>query len=364
MLLTKEVEVVLSGTNIKYYEDLGYEIPRVLGHNDKLVVKKGTTITIHIEDLQPTSSMKVYVMCDICKERVSYIRYHDYNRQKHGDVYCCNACSRIYQQRTCMERYGVKSPAQSSSVRAKMRSTCLARYGVENPSQSFEIREKIKQTVFERYNVENTFQSPEIQEKMRQTWVAKYGVDRPTKSLDIQEKQKATCLLHYGVEYPSQAPSVQEKIRKSFQENGTISTSSQQIAIYELLKKYYGDDHVEINYACGRCSMDIVVFFENVFVNVEYDGWYWHQNAQKDRARDEFLKTQGYKILRIKSSTMIPELTDLVDKIEFLRSGEYTYGEIVLPDWKTQQNDYKDNQINIDDESLDINNFNGGNVNG
>jgi len=338
MLLTKEVEVKLSGSNIKYYEDLGYEIPRVLGYGNKLVVKNGAAITVSIDDLQLTSGVKVYVLCDICKEHVSYIRYHDYNRQKHDDIYCCNACSRIYQQKTCMEKYGVKSTLQMPKTRERLKQVCLERYGVEYPSQAQEIKDKQRQTFLEHYNVENPFQSPEIKEKMYQTWIEKYGVDRPTKSPEIQEKQKATCLAHYGVEYPSQAPSVQEKIRLSLQQNGTVRTSSQQIAIYEMLKAYYGDDNVKINQACGRCSMDVVVFFENTPINVEYDGWYWHQNAQRDRARDEFIKTQGYKILRIKSRTMIPELARLVYTIEDLKDGEHTYNEIVLSDWLTTQN--------------------------
>jgi hypothetical protein len=355
MLLTKEVEVKLKGKNIKYYENLGYEIPRVLGYNNKLVVKNGTTIIVSINDLQPTSEVKVYVMCDLCQEHISYIRYHDYNRRKHGDIYCCNACSKIYQQKTCMERYGVKSPLQIPKTREMLTRVCLERYGVENPSQALEIQEKQKRTFLERYNVGNPFQSPEVKEKMRQTWIARYGVDRPTKSPKILEKQRNTCLAHYGVEYPSQAPFVQEKIRKSMQENGTVPTSSQQVAIYELLKKYYGEDRVEINCACGKCSIDISIFFENISIDVEYDGWYWHQNARRDRARDEFIKTQGYKILRIKSRTMIPDFTDLVNKIETLRDGEHTYNEIVLPDWKTVQNDCNNNQTNTDDESLGIN---------
>lgn len=355
MLLTKEVEVKLAGKNIKYYENLGYEIPRVLGYDNKPAVKQGTTITVSVDDLPLTSATKVHVMCDICKNHISYIRYHDYNRRKHGDTYCCNLCSRIYQQQTCMERYGVASPLQTPQVRERLKQVCLERYGVENPSQAAEVQEKKKQVFLERYNVENPFQSSEIKEKMYQTWIEKYGVDRPTKSLEVQEKQKATCLLHYGVEYPAQAPSVQEKIRKSMQENGTVPTSSQQIAIYELLKEYYGEDNVKINYPYSRCSMDIVIFFENISVDVEYDGWYWHQNARQDRARDEFIKTQGYKILRIKSRTMIPELTYLVNTIKALRDGEHTYDEIVLPDWETTQNDCDNNQINTADESLSIN---------
>ena len=39
-LITKEVEVLLHGNTIKYYENLGYEIPREKDKTNKMVVKK------------------------------------------------------------------------------------------------------------------------------------------------------------------------------------------------------------------------------------------------------------------------------------------------------------------------------------
>ena len=51
-LLSTEVEVRLTGSNIKYYEDLGYEIPRYFNkNNNKYMVKRGTTILVKIKDL-------------------------------------------------------------------------------------------------------------------------------------------------------------------------------------------------------------------------------------------------------------------------------------------------------------------------
>ena len=49
-LLTTEVEVLLNGYNIKYYEDLGYDIPRYYNKSScKYHVKKGTTIIVKIK---------------------------------------------------------------------------------------------------------------------------------------------------------------------------------------------------------------------------------------------------------------------------------------------------------------------------
>ena len=51
---------------------------------------------------------------------------------------------------------------------------------------------------------------------------------------------------------------------------------------------------------CDKCSLDCVVCVEGFYIDVEYDGAYWHQDKQKDRRRDNFVKTQGYKIFRIR----------------------------------------------------------------
>ena len=92
MLLTKEVEVRLGASNIKYYENLGYEIPKVIGANKKLVVAKGTTITVKVEDLQPYSRAFVDVLCDACKTNVSHIRYSDYTNYTKDGVHFCVLC--------------------------------------------------------------------------------------------------------------------------------------------------------------------------------------------------------------------------------------------------------------------------------
>lgn len=459
MLLTKEVEVKLGSRNIKYYEDLGYEIPRTVGSNGNLVVLRGTTITVRVEDLQPYCKVVVDVLCDNCKEHISHIQYGTYIECSKEGVYFCNRCSDIKRKQTCMERYGVTNVFQSPEVKAKSkntsmnrygveyathtaaakekrRQTCLDRYGVEHPSQLPEIAEKvrktnlerygveyasqsaefkeqsrqtclekygteyffqsdefkekaaqtciekygedmysktdscknkIKQTILDRYGVEYITQLPEIKNKIKEGNLQKYGVDCPMKLPEIQEKARQTNMLRYGFEYSSQSPEVKAKAiqtslskygtewpimsdevraraMKSFYLHGTQVVSSQQYYIYDVLMNHYGEDCVKLNYPCGRCSLDIVVLFDDININIEYDGAFWHTDLNKDRRRDEFVKTQGYRILRIKSNHLTPNFTDLVDKIESLRNGEHTYDEMILPDWKTIQNDYKDNQ--------------------
>ena len=66
-------------------------------------------------------------------------------------------------------------------------------------------------------------------------------------------------------------------------------------------------------------------------IDFEYDGSFWHDNKQKiqDRRRDEFLKKQGYKILRIESDRGIPTWETLLDKINYLKNGHsFAYAKI------------------------------------
>ena len=63
-LISTEVEVNAIG-NVKYYEDLGYYIPRVY-ENYKWVIKRGTKIKVKVSDLSSGSNVVVKVKCDCC----------------------------------------------------------------------------------------------------------------------------------------------------------------------------------------------------------------------------------------------------------------------------------------------------------
>lgn len=70
-------------------------------------------------------------------------------------------------------------------------------------------------------------------------------------------------------------------------------------------------------------------------IDVEYDGRYWHQDSAHDRKRDEFVKSNGYKVLRIKSNKLIPNENDLIKTIEKLSLSNHSYNEIILDDWQS-----------------------------
>ena len=97
-LLSTEVEVLLAGVNIKWYEAKGYEIPRVKDKNRhrKMVVPRGTKITVKIDDLPHGSEIKIKTQCDCCG-KTSEIQYCDYLKNNHdGKTYCRPCAMKIF----------------------------------------------------------------------------------------------------------------------------------------------------------------------------------------------------------------------------------------------------------------------------
>lgn len=94
-LLTKEVEVTLCGANIKYFENLGYKIPRIKDKYSRLVVPRGTKIKVLIADLLVHSNVYVDVDCDCCGKQYK-LQYDVYNSHNHdGKTYCVNCAARM-----------------------------------------------------------------------------------------------------------------------------------------------------------------------------------------------------------------------------------------------------------------------------
>lgn len=255
---------------------------------------------------------------------------------------------------TSLEKYGVEHPRKSEIVKNKAKSTCIMKYGVENPLQNSEVAEKSRKTNLKKYGVENVFQNEKIKGKIKDTIKRKYGVEYISQSEEIKKKCIQTSLKHYGVKYPMQNKEVREKAKatnlkkygyeelgscpeiiekriKTLCNSGKQKTSKQQLKLYNLLKEQYND--VKLNYPFGRLSLDIALFIENIKIDIEYDGWYWHQDQNKDRRRDYFLKGNDWKILRIKSGRSIPNIHLINEKILELLNGK-NYTQIVLDDWK------------------------------
>lgn len=378
MLLTKNVKVKWRSETRKWYENLGYIFTK---WNDEFEVK--------VEDLSEGSSVEIIYICDYCLEHNVFtlrkMKYSIYIKRKKNSVIvkdCCIKCrplkvkesnfaqyevDNIFQLESAKEKskitlnkkYGVDNYTKTDEFKIKTKETSNVKYGFDHPSQSQEIKDKRKITVNNKYGVDNVFQNEEIKRKSKETCQEKYNVDyamqnsnikemacqtninkyggkSPSSSIEVREKMKQTSLKNWGTEYPIQNLIIKEKVAKTLYNNGTIKTSSQQLTIYNMLKE--NNYNVELNYPLSRINLDVAIFIDDIKIDLEYDCAHWHKDSQKDRRRDEFTKSQGWKILRIKSGHKIPTLEQLVEAInKLVDDKDRKFAQIILDDWKIEE---------------------------
>lgn len=107
--------------------------------------------------------------------------------------------------------------------------------------------------------------------------------------------------------------------------NGRL-VSHTQVKIGELLGGV-------VNYPFNGYCIDIALIEDSIKIAIEYDSWFWHADKEEnDAQRDKVLMAEGWRILRIKSNTLLPSEKKLNKAIAKLRNGE-SYVEIILPDW-------------------------------
>lgn len=114
---------------------------------------------------------------------------------------------------------------------------------------------------------------------------------------------------------------------------GFSRISKPQQEVFNMLKEMYPNCEQEV--PCGRYSLDCVVYFDNYKIDVEYDGLFWHQDKYRDIKRDNFVKKNGYKVLRIKGCKhdTLPSKDQLAYHINKLL-GECNYTEIIMWQYK------------------------------
>ena len=284
MLLTKEVEIAVNSSDIGWYESKGYKIPRYWSKKHKsFLMKRGTKILVKTEDLTNGSHALVQVRCDYCDKILSrpykeYIRCHD---NELGD--CCHSCEGV----------------------------------------------KFKRTIQEKYGVSRVFDLPEVQQKIKTANNLKYGRDWGLQSLEVREKIEKTMMDRYGVVHPLQKEEFLNKAMSTRCENMTNPTSKPQLKLSCILLQMYGNCEIEV--PCDKCSLDCVILIDNQKIDVEYDGWYWHQDTNRDRRRDNFVKSKGYKILRVKGNRedLMPTQEQIDIAISQLLNGK-NYTEIIM----------------------------------
>ena len=337
-ILTKEVEVKIRNNDIKYYENLGYEIPKKKSsesyykkYKERFVYDLSKPIIVKVEDLSKGSHAIVEVLCDYCNETIVNIPYYKYNNAlKYVEKIACKNCKGKKQVDNNLFKYGVRSTSELDWVKDKVKNSNIFRYGVDNYAKTKECHEKMENTMRSRYGVSNSSQMPSYKEKRDKTCKEKYGesynkqfiekaletfrnrtgYDYPSQSPYIRKKITQSYINKYGVDNPNKSPEIRKKTSQTLYTNSSQKTSKQQLYIFNLYKSI--DPTTELNYPISRFNADICL--PNEKIDIEYDGGFHcgqvkmgkltqEEFDHKELIRDKIIKSEGYKIIRIKSNS-------------------------------------------------------------
>lgn len=276
-----------------------------------MAIKEGQLIKyknsfVDARDLSHGSNKEVICICDFCGKEVEK-RVNQYYEiiSKHNGKYCCKDCCN-HNKELLTERT------------EKTKSSCDEKYGVDNVGAVKEFKEKREKTCIEKYGVKNPIELADTTKA--------HSKEAREKALETIRKRHGGC--GFELDY------IREKALTTLANSGKVPISSQQKSIYELVKRIFVEsEECELNKPVSTLCLDISLKIKGVLIDIECDGKYWHQDSQKDRARDEVVKSFGYKVLRIKYDHSIPSKEELEESINKLINTNHKYYELILSDY-------------------------------
>lgn len=300
--LGEVVEIRWNPMNKSFYENKGY-----------IYTGMGDVVLVKVEDLQPSSRIKVKVVCDYCCKEIEMFMYAYTSSTKNRDTVACGDCKIKKTKRTLLKTYGVENCMQMPNIRDKMFETLEKRYGVSVPSQLPQHKEAIK-----------NYDKEAAKKQYIQTCLDKYGVDNTSKLPSTISKMKNTCREKYGGESSQCDPSVHYKTIQSMLNGGNMLTSKPEREMVELLKSIYGDSCCYPQYNFSKCCFDCLLEVQGVKIDIEYDGKYWHNQTEEiDKRRDFYVMRQGIKVLRFRGNTKPPSKDMITKGVDYLVNSEH-----------------------------------------
>lgn len=302
----------------------------------------GTTTPMGIEGVQEkikSTNRKKYGVDFPAQNRDIQKKIEKTNLEKYGKP-CVLQVPEIKEriEQTNLEKYGVSNVFASSEIKEKIVQNNLNKYGKPYTMQIPEVKEKAQKTMIEKYGKPNAMQVSEIRERALLTNLKKYGRKSAFESLETRNKAVQTVLKKYGKPYILQVPEIRQKAIESMAENGNVRSSKPEKKLCELVKETYPNCKVTFGFVLERAVFDCLLEIQGEKIDIEYDGEYWHNleaNKKRDIRRDYFVRSKGYKILRVKGNFEIPTKQQLVEAIDSLLQGK-NHTKIVL-DIKNKQ---------------------------
>ncbi len=256
---------------------------------------------VNVSELPNGSNKRVFVTCDYCGKQYDMMYKKYIQGVINGTVHkcACKDCEKFKIKESNLLNYGTSSTNRLESVKQKKVHSYTEKYGCKNPMKFDEIKKKFRSTIHEKYPP-NSEERKAVERKRKETMMRKYGVAHPSFSPVLLQKRSINNLKKYGVRHTLALESVREQIANTKYKNGTGGASVEQERICNLLGGV-------LNFPVGKYLVDIKI--NNIVV--EYDGsghclsvlyglMSEHDFHNKEKMREDFIISKGYKIIRIK----------------------------------------------------------------
>lgn len=332
-LISQYAETKWYPTNKKWYEGIANE----KGNQKYFFTHKGNCFIVEVKELPRTSLIPVTVYCDYC----GYIYetpYAEYRiRINKIPMVCCNnvICMKLKREEINLLKYGVKNQFERSEVKDKIIVYNLEHYGVEHHFQNKDFLNKRIETNIEKFGAENNSQTKEWYEQIQETQLLHYGVPFYFQTDEFKKRRKITCIKKYGFENPNRNIKIKIKTAETLFKHGTCNTSKQQVHIHSLIGGI-------LNYSNNTPNLDIG--FPDKLIYCEYNGGGHNLNvvfgnmtqkefANKERRREFYLKSKGWKEIKIISlKDKLPQDNIIIELFnmgkEYLLNSDHAYFEI------------------------------------
>lgn len=230
-----------------------------------------------------------------------------------------------------IQRYGTEIPLQVDEIKEKIRKTNIERYGCEYASQSEKVKKKIVHTNIERYGASNPVKNQKILEKIKSTCIERYGVDNIFKSNeliranldrtyeDLKERWKGIVIPmfskeeytgHYhdevyrwkcvkcGEEFEQKIYNtnhlhkIAEAVPRCMKCYPFVSGfSREEKEVLDFVKSIYSGEVIE-NDRSIISPYELDIYIPEKKVAIEFDGIYWHSDANEIGADYHSMKTR------------------------------------------------------------------------
>lgn len=326
-MIKKDQKIVIrwNSRNKNKYVELGYVFTRI-----------GDLFEVDVSDAPPYGHFDVLVECDYCHKIITMSMTNYSRSTKDRNSVACDKCKTIKTRERLQERYGINAPFQHSEFLEKAKNTNIGRYGHENPMQNESIREKQVNTLIDKYSVDSPAKLPQHAEAMKlydkesakknyvEICLSKYGVDNVAKLSEVISKAKATCIERYGGESSQCCEEVRAKSLATMLDGGDISTSRPEREMVKMLKDMYGEESCFPQYPLSHIAMDCLLVIDDVKIDIEYDGSYWHEmRKEQDKRRDYYCMNRGYKVLRFKGCENPPTKEQIRNSVDYLVNSQH-----------------------------------------